>query len=579
MLDILSLVVLRWRHQLPSLFVDLVCKAYIASLIWGVRSAFTYVLIDIIHKNRYQKTVYISCLISLLQSIIVFFLPIHIFDDGNAIYTYGSSVVCVYIFVAVYILITFILAAFSYKCINKRRGMSIMLWMSIWSFSAIVQFFNNQLLIVGFASATGVLILFVVIENPEVFIEKGLGCFNSYAMESYINQLIEENQPFGVLEISFEKASLFEDSNLDDGKIFHDMLQVLKPFKDICVFKNINLSFVLVSENMIQLQNAGGVLIKYFSEFENLDKKIMFLMTTKGDSFENADELFRFFSFSRTEYINKKGSLLIADEEIIRNYKEIHLIEKEITDALAENRVEVFLQPIYSNSEHRFTSAEALVRIRQNNGQFLSPGLFIPVAENNGQILELGERVFEKVCSFLKDTSLIKYAVHYIEVNLSVVQCQHKNLASRLIHIAQEYDIDPHLINLEITETGSVTAKTILLENMNKLIEYGFSFSLDDFGKGESNLMYVVDMPVSIVKLDYDICKAFFSSSKAKYVVRAVINMAHEMNLKLVAEGIETKEELDSMYNEHIDYIQGYYYSKPLPIADALKFYEQMNRY
>ena len=133
------------------------------------------------------------------------------------------------------------------------------------------------------------------------------------------------------------------------------------------------------------------------------------------------------------------------------------------------------------------------------------------------------------------------------------------------------------MINLEITETGSVTAKTILLENMNKLIEYGFSFSLDDFGKGESNLMYVVDMPVSIVKLDYDICKAFFSSSKAKYVVRAVINMAHEMNLKLVAEGIETKEELDSMYNEHIDYIQGYYYSKPLPIADALKFYEQMN--
>ena len=84
--------------------------------------------------------------------------------------------------------------------------------------------------------------------------------------------------------------------------------------------------------------------------------------------------------------------------------------------------------------------------------------------------------------------------------------------------------------------------------------------------------MYVVEMPVSIVKLDYDISKAFFSSPKAKHVVRAVVRMAHDMNLKLVAEGIETKEELERMCTEGIDYIQGYYYSKPLPMKDFLDF-------
>lgn len=107
---------------------------------------------------------------------------------------------------------------------------------------------------------------------------------------------------------------------------------------------------------------------------------------------------------------------------------------------------------------------------------------------------------------------------------------------------------------------------------MEKLIDYGFTFSLDDFGKGQSNLMYVVEMPVSIIKLDYDMSKAFFSSPKAKQVVRAVVSMAHGMNLKLVAEGIETKEEIDGMNKENIDYIQGFYYSKPLPMQEFVSF-------
>ena len=227
---------------------------------------------------------------------------------------------------------------------------------------------------------------------------------------------------------------------------------------------------------------------------------------------------------------------------------------------------------IYYNPEKAFTSAEALVRIRKRDGELLSPGIFIPVAEDNGQILELGERVFEKVCCLLRDTEITKLGIHYIEVNLSVVQCEKADLSERLISIIEKYQIDPGLINLEITETASIRARKILLENMKKLIAYGFTFSLDDFGKGESNLMYVVEMPVSIVKMDYDLSKAFFSSAKAKYVVRAVIGMAHGMNLKVVAEGIETETEVGTMHGEGIDYIQGYYYARPLPELEFLEF-------
>ena len=260
------------------------------------------------------------------------------------------------------------------------------------------------------------------------------------------------------------------------------------------------------------------------------------------------------------------------DENTIAKYKEQHVIQQEISNALADDRVEVFFQPIYSNRDKCFTSAEALVRIRKKDGTLLSPSIFIPVAEKTGIILELGERVIEKVCLLLKNSDAIKLGIHYIEINLSVIQCEKRDLAKRLISIVEKYDIAPGLINLEITETASISARTILLENMKTLINYGFTFSLDDFGKGESNLMYIVEMPVSIVKLDYDMLKAFFRSPKAKTVVQAVVNMAHNMNLKMVAEGIETEEEIQGMSKENIDYIQGYYYSCPVPQNDFLEF-------
>ena len=212
------------------------------------------------------------------------------------------------------------------------------------------------------------------------------------------------------------------------------------------------------------------------------------------------------------------------------------------------------------------------MRIRKRDNELLSPGLFIPIAEKNGQIVELGERIFEKVCDFLKNTDATNLGIHYIEVNLSVVQCESENLPNQLISIVNKYQISPSLINLEITETASIRARKILLETMKKLITYGFTFSLDDFGKGESNLMYVVEMPVSIIKLDYDMSKAFFNSSKAKQVVQAVLEMSHGMSLKVVAEGIETREELDQITAEGVDYIQGYYYSRPLPVMDFLRF-------
>jgi len=160
----------------------------------------------------------------------------------------------------------------------------------------------------------------------------------------------------------------------------------------------------------------------------------------------------------------------------------------------------------------------------------------------------------------------------YIEINLSVIQCAYSKLAENFIRIMQDYGVEPDCINLEITESASLSAKNILLENMRSLMDYGVKFSLDDFGTGQSNLNYIVDMPVNIVKFDREMSQAFFRDEKAKYVMNAAMQMIHGMKLKIVSEGIETKEQYLAMQELSIDYIQGYYFSKPLPEAAFLAF-------
>ena len=568
--DVASLFAIRYQLWLTPWFVKAVCKTYLVCLVCGSWSTLIYILADLLPQNKHKKIGVPMILLIILESALILLTPICIYDQADQVYTYGPSVMVNYLFNVVHIISILTVTYVFRKKLNPRRRFSITLWMLIWIVAAGIQFMNNELLLVGFASALGVLILFTVIENPESNLDRRLGCFNSYALNEYLIEMYETGKDFSLLEISLDNLKAFEERGIDTNEIMKKLVNLCK--KDVLLFKNIQLSLVLTSPDKESLTASAEAVMNEFSDSDIFLESATLTLIPHANIFSNPDELFRFLAFVQNECTDKRGTLIQANDELISKFRDQYLIEQEIRDALTEDRVELFLQPIYSNNERCFTSAEALMRIRKRDNELLSPGLFIPIAEKNGQIVELGERIFEKVCDFLKNTDATNLGIHYIEVNLSVVQCESENLSDQLISIVNKYQISPGLINLEITETASIRARKILLENMKKLISYGFTFSLDDFGKGESNLMYVVEMPVSIIKLDYDMSKAFFNSSKAKQVVQAVLEMSHGMSLKVVAEGIETREELDQITAEGVDYIQGFYYSRLLPVMDFLRF-------
>lgn len=576
-LDVLSIIMIHNRAALPILLVESICKFYIITLIWVAMYAFVYVLTDLYSEDKHRRWARITKGLILVQSLVVYLLPISIYEEGTVVYTYGPAVLCVYGFVSIYILATLSIICVRFKQLNKRRVLAVGLWMFAYISAAIIQFFNNQLLLVGFASAIGVLILFVIMENPEANLDRRIGCFNSYALTEYMSKQFEKNIPFSVMEVSLKDSEYLEEHGVHIEQVLRSVVDLTGRYANVKIFKNINSNIVVVSQDALVLQLAGEAILGNFAEDTLLRKNIRILLLKEGIDFGNVNEMMHFFTFLRHTYGNDIEGILFADDNMISRYMEKYIVEEKIAEALEEDRVEVFFQPIYSNAEERFTCAEALARIREKDGSLLPPGEFIPVAEENGQIIELGERVFELVCKFLKENDLSELKMHYIEINLSVIQCQMKNLSERLIAIVEKYQVNPAQINLEITESGSISARNILLKNMTELIDYGFTFSLDDFGKGESNLMYVVDMPVSIVKIDYDMSKAYFNTEKAKHVLKAVVGMAHGMELKLVAEGIETLDEITGMHQEGVDYIQGYYYSKPIPKEEFIAFMQSNN--
>lgn len=579
--DILSIIVIAKRNILPQIFVEFICKSYLVTLLCVALCALSYVCVDVYStKKQYKKIVSKYDFGALIGMFIIYALPIHyqIAEDGETVlYTYGPSVFATYILAIGLLIVTFYLMKKQKNKINPRRREAVSLWMGIWIGASLIQFFNNELLIVGYTCSLGMVILYLKLENPETNLDRQTGLFNHSALVQYTKELYKKEQSFSLLAIVFER-SFHKHMHADTrGNVKMEMIEYMLKIPDAFVFKNAEDEILLVFKDRETAENRMQQLFERFEEGWGREKSFhvrpywLYMPDSRiVDNVEDMLYLIRYIRQNNSEF-SENHYICIDMEKASGMYRE-KATEQLLLNAIEKDWVEVYYQPIYSTKEQRFVSAEALVRIKDENGKIVPPGMFIDVAEKNGMILRLGEMVFEKVCRFVKENQVEQYGLKYIEVNLSVVQCAYEQLADDYIQIMKKYDIKPGFINLEITESASLSAKKTLLNNMISLMDYGIRFSLDDFGTGQSNLNYIVDMPVDIVKFDREMINAYFENGKAKYVMDAAMHMVHGMNLEIVSEGIETKEQYRVMKELGISYIQGYYFSKPLSEQQFLEF-------
>ena len=277
-------------------------------------------------------------------------------------------------------------------------------------------------------------------------------------------------------------------------------------------------------------------------------------------------------------HILMETNSLIYLEEISdsRDFQIHHQIDHIIQKGISNNNFEMYYQPIYDIEKKQFVSAEALIRLKDDELGFISPAVFIPAAEKSGTIHQIGDFVLEDVISFISKNSIDYYGLEYIELNLSVAQCIESNLSEKILKLLEKYTVSPDQINLEITETSQNVNFEIIEKNINSLAQSGISFSLDDYGTGYSNILRITKLPLHIIKLD----KSFVDDLERpgmKTIIKETIAMLKKMNKKILIEGVETYEDFDYFRAAGCDYVQGYYFSKPLNRDEFFRFLETTN--
>ncbi len=579
-MDMLSIVMIVHQVRFPEFLVYFVCKTYLVTLILVGLAALAYVGTDVCRQQpAYRKQLCCYVVITALISILIYSLPISLYAnaDGSVVYSYGPSTWVTYMGALFFIIANVVTLIAQKGRIYERQRRAVIIWMGMWVVAALIQFIDSRLLVVGYACALGISVIFFQFENPELHLDRKSGLFNYIAFTRYMEQLYGREREFFVIAVLFENV-FQQDTHLKRAEdAVTEFADLFLKLPGACAFKTMEDELLLVFTEQACAAQAWEILqdeLPARMEQRKETRCIPDLYYFKNARCVNSDkELLELVHYVReTKKDVLTTSFQVVEEDVAQEMFSERVMTQKIREALAEDRVKVYYQPIFSIKEQRFTSAEALVRILERDGSMVPPASFIHIAEGNGMILEIGKRVFEKVCDFFVREELARYGIDYIEVNLSVVQCADVGLAKDYIQIMNRFGIHPGCVNLEITESASMRAKKRLIENMQKLLDYGVSFSLDDFGTGQSNLNYIVDMPVQLVKFDQEMIQAYFTNDKAKYVMDAAMHMIHGMELGIVAEGIETREQYLAMEAIKINYIQGYYFSKPLPEQEFLHF-------
>ena len=259
------------------------------------------------------------------------------------------------------------------------------------------------------------------------------------------------------------------------------------------------------------------------------------------------------------------------DRQTMNGFMYYKRVEQYLHKAIEEDLFEVYYQPVYSTRERRFITVEALSRLYHPELGWIAPDVFIQIAEKNHMIEQITDMQFRRICRFLKENRELMSRLLNVKVNLSSLDLMRNDCSSHFIRMMDDMDIHHDWIQFEITETVATEYNAGLGMVIDGFMAAGVRLCLDDFGSGYANLNTVMRLPFSAIKIDrtllFDIC----NDKKRAMFYQSIVETFHRMGYSIVSEGVETEEEMSLLSSWGVDMIQGYYFSRPLPVEELLK--------
>ncbi|MBY0241803.1 MAG: EAL domain-containing protein [Burkholderiaceae bacterium] len=287
--------------------------------------------------------------------------------------------------------------------------------------------------------------------------------------------------------------------------------------------------------------------------------------------------LIRHADVATSKAVHAEAEFLFYSEEMNQRAKEHLRIENELRNALVNQELQLYYQPKVSLRSGRIVGAEALLRWKHPVRGMVSPGVFIPIAEETGLILELGNWVLEEACRQVRAWQDDNLIMTPIAVNLSARQFDAR-LPERMADVMQRHGVLPEQLMLEITESLLVGGADNVISIMNELVAMGLALALDDFGTGYSSLAYLKKFPISTLKIDRSFVIGLPYEENDCAIARAIVTMAQQLRQEIVAEGVETAEQMSFLRELGCDQLQGYLFSPPVPADDFAQMLREGKR-
>lgn len=328
----------------------------------------------------------------------------------------------------------------------------------------------------------------------------------------------------------------------------------------------------------LEIESMADKIVRIFEQPFNIHYRHLYVTASIGialypDDSAKIQTLFRYADVAMYEAKEKgKNTFLfftqVMHEKILRK----HEMEQDLREAIQHNELELFYQPQVNIKTGELVAVEALLRWNHPTKGRISPMEFIPLAEETGLILPIGEWVLRTACRQRVEWLEQGIDKAYVYVNLSPCQIQQVNLVEMIKEILEETHCPSELLRLEITESMAIADLNGTINLLNQIESHGIKISLDDFGTGYSSLNYLNRLPVRTVKIDKSFIDNLLDDPNRGAIVKTIIELAHQLKMNVVAEGVELKKQLDILYSYGCDIVQGYYYSKPLPAKEARNY-------
>lgn len=409
----------------------------------------------------------------------------------------------------------------------------------------------------------------------------------NFLFDYFETKVAPDNYPLTVFFLDLDRFKIINDAM---GHSFGDQLlkATAQRLKECTASETIVARFggdefiiLLESGEQSEAEKLAKHIIDEFSRPFVINDSEVFISPSIGISFyrkdgDSIDNLIKNADTAMYRAKEKRNTYQFFKPEMKEVFAGKMELEKDLRYALEREEFQLHYQPQIELKSGRIRGVEALIRWRHPRHGMLSPDHFIPFAEETGLIIPLGEWVIQKVCQQMQTLNDAGYPPLRISINISMAQFFDRNLIRLLQEQIKKHRIRPTDLTLEITENIAFTQQEYLVSRLMELKKLGIKLALDDFGTGYSSLNQLKEFPIDILKIDKTFIDNLGKDSKSESIVEAIIKVAHDFHLSIIAEGVENMEQLIMLKQKGCDEVQGYYFSKPLSLNELEKTFWQI---